>query len=168
MNYSLTVYVFACFYKLVCVVLSFDFVQSASSLDHITQRLVLTQIKHYIHVLSILEVLHEIGDILMVKGAMDLYFTCQLLTSFASGQIGLGNNFECIDIVDSGGVSVTVNFSDLITLSKATLAQKFTTEITIKFRWVILVSSFLFFRTGSNFLFYDFRTCAFIWIFFRS
>lgn len=57
------------------------------SAHEIAQRLVVTNVKHDVNVVLVLEITIESHDIFVMKRPMDLNLRCQLLTSLTPGQV---------------------------------------------------------------------------------
>ncbi len=76
MDYILPVDVLTRKHQLVDVAACFYLVKALSAAKKITQRLVLTDVQHQVHIFCILKVLGEAYHVLVMQGGMNLNLTC--------------------------------------------------------------------------------------------
>ena len=124
MNYFTRVDILHAKDELVDVVASLDLMKALATLDQIRQRLVAADIEHDVDILFVLKVSVEARNIFVVKCAMNLDFTGQLLAGFGPGEIGLGHDFESPCEILMIFSFNWIDTLDLVAFGEATLAKE--------------------------------------------
>lgn len=81
--------------KLVNVVARFNLVKPLSTTYQVTERLVVANVEHDVHILFVLEVLLEVDYELVLHGSVDFNLRSQLLSRFRPLQVLFRHNFKC-------------------------------------------------------------------------
>jgi hypothetical protein len=84
-NDFILVHEFHAFDELVDVESGFELCESFPASHQVTQRLVVANLKHYVHIFFVFEVTNETHYVLMVQRAVDFNLAGQLLSGFAPG-----------------------------------------------------------------------------------
>lgn len=116
--------VFHALNELLDVVTSFKLVQTLASSHQVTKRLIVANIEHNVDVVFVFEVTIEANDVFVAERAMDLDFTSELLTGFASGEVCLADDFKSPRLVFVFVGLDGRNSADFVCFSEATLNRK--------------------------------------------
>ena len=122
MNNPVRVQVLQSIDDLLSIALDLELVQSLAPLEKFIQTLVLTKLEKYVNAFRVLEEVHELANILVLDGSMDLDFGHQLLLGSASLQRGLVDDLGCTN-------TLRLALHKLIALGKATLSKEFTLDV---------------------------------------
>ena len=122
---------------LVDVALNLELVQSLTPTQKLVERLVLTELKQDVDVLSVLEEVLEADNVVLVQRAMNLDLRHELLLRTSLSQCALHDNFGGTD-------SLILQIGELETAGEAALAEELALEVLLDADLAVVFDDFLF------------------------
>ena len=137
MNDAMTVQILDSGTDLVDVALDLELVQALSATEQFIQRLVLTELKQDVHVLSVFKEVLEAYDVVLVQRSVDLDLRHELLLGSSLRKSRFGNDFRRRD-------SFIFEVGELEAASETSLTEELALQVLLDADLSVVLDDFLF------------------------